>query len=202
MSQRFTLSLPAPQARKHLHTRSIELCGYRRDDGLWDIEARLSDVKTYDLLRSEGGTLKAGLPVHDMAIRVTVDDSFTVREIASSMNSTPYPECVQARDPMQAMVGAKMGPGWRMAIERAVGGTAGCTHLRELLFSMATAAYQTIPGYRAHMRKLADIPARDDGKPPYHLGKCMSWDFNGPVVRRIYPQFAGWKPARQADGEG
>ncbi|WP_414708625.1 DUF2889 domain-containing protein [Ramlibacter sp.] len=38
---------------------------------------------------------------------------------------------------MQAMVGVRMGPGWRQALEKALGGAKGCTHLRELLFNMA-----------------------------------------------------------------
>jgi hypothetical protein len=43
-----------------------------------------------------------------------------------------------------------MGPGWRQAIDRTIGGVQGCTHLRELLFNMATAAFQTIPHAQRH----------------------------------------------------
>jgi hypothetical protein len=87
-----------------------------------------------------------------------------------------------------------MGPGWRQAIEKALGGTRGCTHLRELLYNMATAAYQTIPAYRDKLREQAGMARANSDKPPHHLGKCIAWDFNGPVVARNYPQFLGWVP--------
>jgi hypothetical protein len=191
--------LPAASPRTHLHTRQVRFDGYHREDGLWDIEATLTDVKSYVWPSPEKGRLPAGTPVHDMVIRVTLDDAMTIRAIATAMPGTPYAVCDQAQDPMQKMVGQTMGPGWRLTIDKAIGGVKGCTHLRELLFNMATAAYQTIPAYRAHMRREAGLPQHDDaGKPPFHLGQCMTWDFNGPTVQRQFPQFAGWQPLKRA----
>ena len=191
------MPLPAPQPRTHAHTRAVVYRGYHREDGLWDIEAELTDSKTYALERSERGVMPPGTPVHGMLIRVTVDDSLTIREITSAMDHTPFGECQQGTEPMQKMVGATMGPGWRQAIEKALGGIRGCTHLRELLFNMATAAYQTIPSYRARLRRQAGVVEAESEQPPYHLGKCMAWDFDGPVVARHYPRFAGWQPLKR-----
>ncbi|MES2401174.1 MAG: DUF2889 domain-containing protein [Pseudomonadota bacterium] len=188
------MSLPPPQPRKHLHHRKVSYDGYLREDGLWDLEARMTDSKAYPMSTPDRGDMPAGTPIHDMYIRATVDDSMKIVEITAVMASRPFPECPKAEDPMQKMVGATMGPGWRHTIEKAIGGIQGCTHLRELLFNMATAAYQTIPVYQAHMHKRTTISPDAEGKPPPHLGKCMSWDFNGPVVQRIYPQFVGWQP--------
>jgi hypothetical protein len=193
------MPLPAPQARSHLHTRAVVFRGYHREDGLWDIEAELTDTKTYVMERFERGDLPPGTPLHGMAIRATVDDTMTIREIASSSDHTPVGECQQGTDPMQQMVGVTMGPGWRQAIERALGGIRGCTHLRELLFNMATAAYQTIPAYRDQLRRQAGLPAPGNSEPPYHLGKCIAWDFDGPAVQRHYPQFAGWQRLKHKD---
>ena len=191
------MSLPAAQPRTHLHTRAVVYRGYHREDGLWDIEAELSDSKTYTLERTERGEMPPGTPIHGMAIRVTVDDTLTIREITPAMDFTPFGECLQGEDPMQGMLGATMGPGWRQAIERSLGGTRGCTHLRELLFNMATAAYQTIPAYRERLRREAGVEQPPSAEPPYHLGKCIAWDFDGPVVQRHYPRFAGWQPLKR-----
>lgn len=191
------MPLPTPQARNHLHTRAVEYRGYRREDGLWDIEAEMSDTKTYALERSERGDMPPGSPIHGMAIRATVDDHMTIREISTAMDHTPFGECRAGVDPMQQMVGVTMGPGWRQAIEKALGGTRGCTHLRELLFNMATAAYQTVPVYRERLRRQSGEPVAENAGPPYHLGKCLAWDFNGAVVQRHYPQFAGWQPVKK-----
>ncbi len=184
---------PPLQTRTHLHHRKVHYDGYLRSDGLWDIEARMTDTRSYAIDAPGRPTLEAGVPIHDMLIRATVDDAMTVKEISAVMQSRPFDECLQGEAPMQKMIGATMGPGWRQAIEKALGGIEGCAHLRELLFNMATAAYQTIPVYRAHHAKLPNISPSAGGKPPHHLGKCVAWDFNGPVVLRNYPAFAGWK---------
>ncbi|MDP3168765.1 MAG: DUF2889 domain-containing protein [Polaromonas sp.] len=191
------MPLPSPQARSPLHTRAVVYRGYLREDGLWDIEAEMTDTKTYALDRSERGEMPPGTPIHGMAIRATVDDQMTIREISTAMDHTPFGECRGGVDPMQQMVGVTMGPGWRQAIEKALGGTRGCTHLRELLFNMATAAYQTVPVYRERLRRQAGEPEAPNAGPPYHLGKCLAWDLNGAVVQRHYPQFAGWQPLKK-----
>lgn len=193
------MPLPAPAPRSHLHTRDVVYRGFYRADGLWDIEAEMTDTKAYAIERSERGHMPPGTPVHGMAIRVTVDDSMTIVAIASVMDHTPFSECQQGTDPMQRMVGATMGPGWRTSIERALGGTRGCTHLRELLFNMATAAYQTIPAYRDRLRREAGLAEPERAEPPYHVDKCIAWNVDGPVVARHYPRFVGWQPLKRLD---
>ena len=192
------MSLPPPQGRRPLHTRAVTYRGYLRDDGLWEIEAELCDTKDYVLHLPGHLPLPAHAPIHDMLIRVALDDAMTVREIAAAMRSTPFPECQQARDPLQKMIGATMGPGWRKAIETHLGGITSCTHLRELLFNMATAAYQTIPVYLKQFatphRTAGDAPVA----PPLHFGKCLAWDFNGPVVQRHAPEFFAWQAPDKA----
>ena len=187
------MPLPTHQPRKYLHCRQVTFNGYLREDGLWDIDAQLTDTKAYPIVSPEKVHLAPGTPVHDMHIRATVDDSLTIREITAVMDSRPFEECPQALDSMQKMVGITMGPGWRQAIDNAMGACKGCAHLRELLFNMATAAYQTVPVYQAHQQNLSVMPPRADGQPPFHLGKCIAWDFNGAVVQRHYPQYAGWQ---------
>jgi hypothetical protein len=183
------MPLPAPAPRQHLHTRAVTYRGFLREDGLWDIEAEMSDVKTYAFQRSERGEMPPGEPIHGMHIRLTVDEGMTIRAIATAMDHTPFGECQQGNDPMQRMVGVRLGPGWRQAIEKALGGVRGCTHLRELLFNMATAAYQTVFPYQEHQRREAGHRPAQAEQPPYHLGRCIAWDLGGPVVERHYPQF-------------
>ena len=100
---------------------------------------------------------------------------------------------------MGVFVGQTMGSGWREKINRLVGGTVGCTHLRELLFNIATAAHQTINSYRDHLQKQRGEPAPILDTPPPYMGRCKGWDFDGTVVQRIEPQFFGWKRAPKAE---
>jgi hypothetical protein len=190
-------SFAATVARTHIHTRTVEFRGYHREDGLWDIEAELTDAKTYTHRTPDRGILGAGEPVHGMAIRLTVDDHFKIVDIAVRMAAHPFPECQQAKPPMSRMIGCTLGKGWRKTIEHALGGTQGCAHLRELLFNMATAAYQTIPHYRNHLRRQAGLPEPVLKRPPPHLGQCLAWDFDGPVVKRHRPEFFGWRAHKE-----
>lgn len=175
-----------------MHTRTVTYRGFLREDDLWDIEGEITDVKPYDFTRSDGSVMHAGTPIHNMVIRVTMADDMVIRAIASSTNNAPFAECQQGVDPMQRMVGERMGPGWRQAIEKHLGGARGCTHLREMLFNMATAAFQTVFGWRDRERRQGGDKRRELVQPPYHLGRCIAWDFNGAVTARTYPQFIGW----------
>ncbi|MGJ7511195.1 DUF2889 domain-containing protein [Variovorax sp. GT1P44] len=188
------MSLPTPVERTPLHTRKITFQGYYREDGQWDIEAELTDAKAYPFTSPGLGTLPPETLIHNMAIRTTLDETLTIREISATMNGKPQTECALATHPMQQLVGCTMGPGWRATLEKHLGGIKGCTHLRELMFNMATAAFQTIPTHHELLRGQADEPVADAARPPYHLGKCMSWDFNGPLVKAHFPQYQGWQP--------
>ena len=192
----YASKLEAPAPRTHVHTRSVEYRGYRREDGLWDIEAELTDTKTYAQERPDGGVRPAGEPVHGMVIRLTVDDGMKITDVAVGMPATPFPECQQARPPMKRLVGHTLGRGWRKTIEDALGRIQGCAHLRELLFNMATVGFQTIPQYLRHERQLAKRPEAPLKRPPPFVGQCVAWDFNGSVVKRVLPEFAGWKPKK------
>ena len=176
--------LSTPQARRHLHQRAVTFNGYARDDGLWDIEAHLRDTKSHDFSVGER-IFNPGEAIHDMEIRLTVNQDLIVQDIETLMRSTPHPECPEATAAMKKMIGCSLKSGWRKSIEENLGGVAGCTHLRELLFNMATAAFQSDPK--------EFFTNQETEKPPTHLGKCKAWDFNGPVVMRIFPKFYQWK---------
>ena len=48
------MSLPPPVSRSLRHTRAIEVQAYARDDGLWDLDARITDVKQIDVTLASG----------------------------------------------------------------------------------------------------------------------------------------------------
>ena len=197
--------LPEPTIeRTPLHTRTVTYNGFARADGLWDIEGTLRDEKHYDHPH-EFGTRAAGQAVHHLAVRVTLDAQFTIRAMDTTMGTTPFSECGVASQHMQRFVGMTVGKGWRKAIEQTVGGLQGCTHIRELLANLATAAFQTIPHHQ-EMQRMAQGQGgwRVQGDaPPFFMGQCMTWDFNGPVVARLAPKFVGWvKPEKPKPAHG
>ena len=189
------MALPPASPRKLSHTRTVVYRGYDREDGLWDIEAELSDVKPYTFQVPNEPVFPANEPIHGLSIRLTIDNDMLIHAVATSMDRIPHPECSQAPLNMQALVGCRMGRGWRKVIDEKVGGTAGCTHLREMLFNMATAAFQTLPSGQWHRRELRGLPQPALTQPPFHLGQCMTWAWDSPTVARAYPMF--YKPRAQ-----
>ena len=67
------LSPPAP--RQHVHTRRIVCEGFRREDGLWDIEAAIVDTKTFAYREPIRGPRLPGDNVHHMIVRLTIDSA-------------------------------------------------------------------------------------------------------------------------------
>ncbi len=179
------MSLSEPVERKHLHTRTITCKGFLRDDGLWDIEAHLTDVKTYSFENQDrGGEIRAGEPVHGMHLRMTIDLDFQIHAMEAFTEYSPYHACGRASAVMGRLVGLRIGPGWMRKVRGLVGGTTGCTHLLELLPVMATTAYQTL-----HFA-LEERESRSGDRPrPGLIDTCLALASDGPVVKRQWPDF-------------
>ena len=134
----------APAEREPMHVRQLDCRGYQREDGMWDIEAHLTDTKSYEVESDWRGKLAPGKPVHDMWVRLTIDDDLCIQAIETTSDATPYEPCSNVTENFQEMVGLQIAPGWVRQIKSRVGGVKGCTHLRELMSVLATVAFQTI----------------------------------------------------------
>lgn len=175
--------------RTLLHTRAATFQGFLRADGLWDIEAEMHDTRDYDSLVLEKQLLPANAPLHHLFIRLVLDDALTIQNISARMQATPFNECRQMEDALQCMRGVTLGTGWRKTINDRLGGVRGCTHLGELLFNMATVAFQTVSAHRAQQHRRAGQTDSALTDPPYFLDRCHAWRLDGPVVLRHLPQF-------------
>ena len=151
------MPLPPPVARDELHLRRIEMRGYRRHDGLYDIEAHLTDTKSNHLALSEKN-VPAGVPIHDMWLRLVVDEALTVHDVVAVTDASPFAICPEATNALASIKGLRIGAGWSRAVKERLSRTENCTHLAELLMPLATTAYQTLAPLR-HSR-----PARLDAK--------------------------------------
>ncbi len=181
------MPLSKPKSKRELiHTRHIECRGYRREDGLWDIEGHLLDTKTYSFPNHDRGEVKSGEAIHEMWIRLTVDEDFVIRDVEAVTDYGPYSICPQATVNFGELKGTRIKPGWRKQVHNQVGGVKGCTHLRELLGPVATTAFQTIYPLKARKRasSVSDTPER-----PLLLDSCHAYAPNSEVVRRLWPAY-------------
>lgn len=189
------MSLPRPSQREPIHHRRIDCRGFRRADGLWDIEGCLVDTKSYPFDNAFRGTIEPGEPLHDMAIRLTLDDRLTVVAVAAVTDAGPFEACPAITPAFKKLEGLTIGSGWRRAVMSRLGGVQGCTHLVELLGPIATTAYQTIYSWRARQD-----PAVDDERPPRHLDTCHALARDGAAVRLHWPRWYTGDPERPPVG--
>jgi hypothetical protein len=194
------MPLSAPAEREALHTRSIEINGYRRADGLYDIEAHLTDVKSFGQTNYDRGFIAAGEPIHGMWLRLTVDDTLRIVGSEAVSDFTPYHMCPSAAPNFTRLVGMRIKAGFLRDANHAVGGPVGCTHLRELLQQMATTAFQTVNPASVQREMRAEghvpVPGTDTvdaritekmGGPPKILNTCIAYSADGPLVKRRWP---------------
>ena len=185
----FNMSIPAPAQREHVHTRGIEYLGFRRADGLWDIEAQMTDIKTYSFQNDWRGEIKSGVPLHEMILRVTIDSNFVIRDVYAETRHSPFEMCPNIVDNYRLIIGVRMGPGWRKEIRLKIGGTKGCTHITELLFPMGTVARQTIWPLIKAKEKTNATKRSDEGRRPGVLNTCHAWASDSNLVKIHAPSF-------------
>ena len=174
------LSPPAP--RKKLHTRAIELCGYEREDGLFEVEATLTDTKTYAFSNSDRGEVTPGVPLHGMLSRMTYDRAMLIHKFESVTEFGPYFACPAAAVNFADLAGLTIGRGFIRAANERIGGIKGCTHLRELLGQMGTVALQTVVRMRMGVASVTTTR-------PAQLNTCMAYEDGGVIARRTWPEY-------------
>ena len=179
------MPLPESSQRIELHLRRIEMRGYRRDDGLYEIDGRVTDSKAQSIMLDERGPLAAGEFIHDMWVRLVVDENLVVRDIVAVTDSSPYAVCREATAAMRVIVGEQIKAGWTMRVKALLGGAKGCTHLMELLIPLATTAYQTLAPLRMKRPDALDSRGR-----PLKMDSCYAYASHRDIARRRWPDFA------------
>ncbi|HTH62557.1 MAG TPA: DUF2889 domain-containing protein [Paraburkholderia sp.] len=213
------MPLPPPASRQLRHQRAIRAVAYEREDGLWDIDACLTDHKPRDVALVNG-VRPNGLPIHELWLRITIDRSLNVVDAHASSDWVPYDGHCQSINPAyRALIGLNLLRNFRREAGRLLGGTAGCTHLTELCAVLPTAAIQAFAGevWNARTGRPGDAPAGPEtgnpaggsptagDKPPFQLGRCHALRFEGEVVEQFYPRWYGHAPRsteRSADEAG
>lgn len=191
--------------RSLIHTRSVRFEGYKREDGLYDIEGRLVDVKPISL-QLASRQVPAGEAVHDMRVRLTIDGKLNVLAAEAVIDARPYEGyCETIAPDYHRLVGTNLGKGFRKAAQDLLGSVRGCAHLNEMLGQFPTAAIQTMAGERRDTDDTDNTDTTLDK--PFQLDRCHALDTHGEAVRRYYPRWyrdakTGTKPKSTESPEG
>ncbi len=173
--------------RRQHHTRAIRIDAFERSDGLWDFEARLTDVKSVDF-RLASGVRPANEPVHDMLLTLTVDRALKIVAARAESLSVPYPgHCDTIGSAYQQLTGLNLMRGFRQAVKARLGGAAGCTHITELAMMLPTAVIQAYAGVVLDTRDAS--AGGEQAVQPFQLDRCHALRTDAPAVREFYPRW-------------
>ncbi|HWE73437.1 MAG TPA: DUF2889 domain-containing protein [Stellaceae bacterium] len=183
------MPLSAATPRAPIHARRIEMQGYLRQDGLWDIEGRLTDGKSYSFKNDYRGEVKVGDFIHEMWLRLVVDDGLTIVAVEAATDNSPFGVCPAILPEFQKLVGLKIAKGFNGKVFELFGGVHGCTHHVELIGRLATVAFQTIFPYRNRMSDRTGEPVQSNRRMRL-LNTCHAFAETGELAQRIWPDLA------------
>lgn len=183
------MPLSPPSSRRALkHTRAIQIEAFARDDGLWDIDAHISDIKTRDT-KLASGIRPAGQALHDLWLRITVDTQLNIVNAEAVSDAVPYPDYCDTIGPAyKKLVGLNLLKGFRDGVKQRLSGIKGCTHLTELAAVLPTATIQAFAGEVLDTRDGAhDL---EQSQKPFQLDRCHALRSDGEAVVKYYPRWA------------
>ncbi|MBX9869525.1 MAG: DUF2889 domain-containing protein [Burkholderiaceae bacterium] len=189
------MALPPPVARRALrHIRSIKIDAFARDDGLWDIDAHITDIKTRDIKLADG-VRPQGMPIHDLSLRLTINTEFTIMAVDAVSDAVPYAGFCNLIGPdYRQLVGLNLMQQFRHAVKQRMGGIQGCTHLTELAQMLPTAVIQAFAG---DVLETGDIASAghagekgEEEQMPFQLNRCHALRLDSGAVMKFYPRWA------------
>ena len=190
---------PASPQRQLRHRRQIDVQVFACGNGLWEVDAVLSDVKTRVATMAEGPR-PAGTPIHDMLLRLVVNEQFDIIKAGSESRWMPYPGlCNEHGDAYSKLVGLNLLQDFRKLLRQRVGGVLGCTHITELAQVLPTAVMQAFAGEVIDTRGAAEGAAK-----PFQIDHCHALRSSAEAVRLHYPRWyraATASPAEQPHPE-
>lgn len=172
-------------SRELLHTRSVEMRGLRRSDGLYEVEGWLTDRKPYDFqLASVDRIVPAHEPLHDIGVRIVFDAQLKVQDVEDFLTAVPYADCMDSGTSLRRLIGVHMSSGWSREVRSRLGGAQGCTHLVNLLIQMATTAFQAM----TIIRKDQPVSVNEEGL-PQKIDSCYAYRASGDLVELQWPRW-------------
>jgi hypothetical protein len=179
------MTLPPAAAQRQLkHRRQIDVQVFSRGNGLWEVDTVLTDTKTR-VAEMLDGPRPAGTPIHDMLLRLVVNEKLDILEAGSETRWMPYTGiCNDHDDAYGALVGLNLLQNFRHALRQRLGGVLGCTHITEMAQVVPTAVVQAFAGEVIDTRGTAE-----GAKQPFQIDRCHALRSDGEIVRLHHPRW-------------
>lgn len=200
------MPLPASSPRESIHQRKIHCEGFRRQDGLIEIDGHITDLRPFPYYGHWEGEVVDGAPIHEMWLRLTINQDKQIVDVEAAMDHTPFPRCLDVNTHYKRLIGLNIGTGLNKQVFDRVGGVEGCTHVTGMIQIMATTLFQALASeaqrilpnregksdtalLQDRIRKVGAAFA-NSAEPGYPLlNTCYSHAANSPVVQKLAPEF-------------
>jgi len=175
---------PAAATRQPKHRRQIDVQVFSRGNGLWEVDALLIDTKSR-IANMSDGPRPPGTPIHEMLLRLVVDERLNILEAGSETRWMPYPGiCSEHGDAYAGLVGLNLLQNFHRRVRERLGGVRGCTHITELAQVLPTAVVQAFSG------EVIDTRGQTEGAAqPFQLDRCHALRTDSETVRQYYPRW-------------
>jgi len=164
-----------------IHHRDLKISTYKAKDKCIIIEGQLIDNSLIET-HHYSGKMRPAKTIHHMIIRLLIDSKLTIREVEVEMPAFPHEECPETQASLNDVIGMKISRGFTMKIKEMFSGGRGCSHLAELIISMAPTAVQ---GY---WTAFTSEPLPDNLPDTMRLmlsDTCWVWRKDGPALKRV-----------------
>ncbi|MDO9023459.1 DUF2889 domain-containing protein [Zwartia sp.] len=179
------MPLPPTVEREEVHHRQIEMKAYRRSDGFYDIEGRVVDTKPFGFAGPLAESKRnANEPIHDIWVRLVIDEWFVIQDVVASSDATPFSICTKAPPTLSVLIGEKIGVGWTKLVRERLKGAASCTHMMELLGPMATTALQALWPVTSKRPQTLDANGR-----PTKIDSCFAYASQTEIIAQLWPEY-------------
>lgn len=183
---------------RHLvHTRQITCRAFQTKEGLFEIEAELSDQKGQQVDFRSRSPVPPGQFMHRMGVTLVIDDDYTIRDVRAATLTAPWPMCGGTDAAYRQLVGLRIGPGFSQKMKELLGGVRGCTHLSELVAQAANTYMQASwPDRIARQMAVSQDPRGWPDKSTLgFVNHCHAWRQDGETLVQEYPELVpGKKP--------
>ncbi|MCX7171317.1 MAG: DUF2889 domain-containing protein [Proteobacteria bacterium] len=182
--------------RELVHTRVITCKAYRRQDGLWEIEGKVSDEKGQQMSFRSRPPVQPGENIHLMSLKLVIDNDYTIQAAQAESTIAPWPDCGGVDASYGKLAGLRIGPGFTKQVRQLLGGELGCAHLTDLLGELANIYVQASWPDRAARQWAVAADPRDwpDQTTLSFVGQCHAWRQDGETLRNEYPELVEGVP--------
>lgn len=162
---------------KRYHTRTTEISTYEYDEQRFVVEGCLADHRWQEFHLETGEKRRPGI-FHHMIIHWLVNkQTLLIEDIDVTMPAVPDDGCLEIIGSIEPVKGLSVARGFTSKVKALGGNGKGCTHIIELLISMAGSAVQGYVAYRQHESLMSKTDIMNMCE-----NTCWTWRSDGPVV--------------------